>query len=72
MTRDEFIDGFMKRSNIDPAMRTDEGFFLGKYERIALPCHCGEPECDGWAMVPKDAESIDLHNRLYGHQRGEE
>lgn len=52
MTRDEFIDGYVERSGI-VHLRTPTGFALddGAHRQVALPCRCGEEECDGWAMV---------------------
>ena len=54
MTKDEFIDGYVERSNIS-AYRTDYGFFLpGSQPTYAKVCHCEEEGCLGWAMIPKD------------------
>ena len=56
MTLDEFISGYCSRSGI-----TWE--WLSQY-KVALPCACGEENCEGWAMVSKDM--VDIHNELYG------
>lgn len=58
MERQEFIDGYCKRS----------GVTWGDLSRrfVALPCHCGEASCEGWAMVTNDPENIALHNQVYG------
>lgn len=58
MTRDEFIDGYMQRSKIDPKYRTATGFDTPGWPRIALPCACGDPSCNGWAMVTDSPEGI--------------
>lgn len=66
MTRDEFIDGYMKRSGIPSACRTPDGYAIYQHPgRIALRCDCGEQKCMGWAMVSNDPESIATHNELY-------
>ncbi len=55
MTRDEFIDGYIRRSGLRTATRTEDGFKLGVHSRVALPCDCGEDICNGWQMVnPND------------------
>jgi hypothetical protein len=51
LTRDQFIDAYMARSNIDPALRTKDGFRRGKRRCRALPCACGDEICQGWAMI---------------------
>ena len=64
MTRDEFIDGYMKRSGLSSASRTEDGFQIeGTQRRYALPCACGYETCEGWAMV--GAESAADHMALY-------
>ena len=66
MTRDEFIDGYLKRSYTGAAtIRTDDGFSLGKCRRVALPCSCRDPECQGWAMVSTDPEMVEDHMQFY-------
>lgn len=57
MTRDEFINGYCERSNI-PLEELSKSM-------VALACHCAEKECEGWAMVRNDPESISIHNQLY-------
>lgn len=53
MTRDEFIDGYTSRSKLT---RNADGFTLpGCPPRIAVICHCGDPECEGFAMVGVDS-----------------
>jgi hypothetical protein len=63
VTREEFIDGYVKRSGIEQ-YRTATGYIIHGRERLALPCACGEECCQGWAMV--SAESVDDHMLLYG------
>ena len=66
MTRDEFIDGYMQRSNLDPALRLDDGYDVPGYiPRIALPCSCGGEECEGWAMIANTPEDVATHRQLY-------
>lgn len=52
MTREEFIEGYCKRSRI-----TWE--WLSKY-RDAVPCDCGERGCEGWQMTPKEGVEYDF------------
>ncbi len=51
MTRDEFIDGYMQRSELSVSTRTEDGFKLGDHARVAVPCDCGDNICDGWKMI---------------------
>ena len=68
MTRNEFIDGYIERSELDPAYRTEDGFLVpGAQRRIALPCACGELICEGWAMVPEEGQKD--HEQFYGPSR---
>lgn len=73
MTMDEFIDGYVARTNAKGGrlIRTEKGFTSegARYSRVALPCACGD-DCPGWAMVPNHPEDIETHNRLYA-PRGE-
>lgn len=64
MTREEFSDGYVKRSGIEQ-YRTATGFKIGERAKIALPCACGQGSCEGWAFVADDPESIKIHNQLY-------
>lgn len=64
MTREEFIDGYVKRSEIEK-YRTPDGYKIGERARIALPCACGDEKCDGWAMVADNPDDIETHNTLY-------
>ena len=50
MTKQEFISQYMKRSQIAPEFRTDEGFTVGSVVRVAIPCDCDDPSCRGWQM----------------------
>ena len=66
MTRDEFIDSYMKRSGIPQERRTPNGFSVTNHPgRVALRCACGQDECEGWAMVRDEQEDIDTHRELY-------
>lgn len=64
MTRDEFIDGYLKRSGMEKH-RTKDGYAISKYRRVALECACGHEGCEGWAMVTDDPESRKDHATLY-------
>ncbi len=44
MTKEEFERGYARRGGIS----IDQ---LRVWGRGAVPCDCGEPECQGWAMV---------------------
>ena len=43
MTGPEFAKGYAARSGV-----TIE--WLKQHGREAIPCHCGEEECEGWQM----------------------
>lgn len=51
MTKDEFIDGYMSRSQISSDDRTPNGFIFADNEFIAEPCECGDEICTGWSVV---------------------
>jgi len=53
MTKQEFIDGYCKRSNIS----WDEL----KETQVVLPCNCGEDVCDGWAMITNTPDLVEHH-----------
>lgn len=69
MTKDEFIDGYVARTNEchhkPAAVRTAEGFQMGSYRYRAMRCACGDRSCDGWAMVKDSPEAIALQDMLY-------
>lgn len=68
MTRAEFIDAYIERSasNNRRLTRTENGFRTESgWERIALPCACGEDECEGWAMVTNEPEMVADHMQLH-------
>ncbi len=69
MTRNEFIEGYMRRSDLDLTYRTDDGFRIDGYRCYALPCACGEDMCEGWAMVSEEA--VETHNLLYAPKQSE-
>jgi Papain family cysteine protease len=53
ITQQEFIDGYCKRSNVTWEKLSQT--------RVALPCRCDDPTCDGWAMVFNDPVSVKDH-----------
>lgn len=57
-SRESFIEDYCKRSEVTREW-LDVNF-------VALPCNCGESNCNGWAMVGNNPESIKMHNELYG------
>jgi hypothetical protein len=66
MTRDDFIDGYIARSqaagSLQCATRTEDGYDSGVgFVYVALPCICGEEGCDGWAMVRDEPDQIKNH-----------
>jgi hypothetical protein len=70
MTRDEFIDGYVSRSNKNylGLERTPDGYRWGhgpNQRKVALPCACGDDKCQGWAMVSVDPEMLEDHMLLY-------
>lgn len=65
MTRDEFIDGYLKRSRLDPALRLPDGYRAGTRRYFTLPCECGDALCDGWAMVPAASVFSIVHGVAY-------
>jgi hypothetical protein len=68
MTRDEFIDGYIRRSvHAAKATRTADGFKVEGMRHpgfVALPCACGAAVCEGWAIVSNDEQSIADHERF--------
>jgi hypothetical protein len=68
MTRPEFITEYLKREGLPDSCRTVTGFRTREFERIALPCACGAPECTGWAMVPP--ADVYLHEKVFGNMLG--
>lgn len=70
MTRDEFIDGYLARSDFTQ-YRTPDGYAIdGHGGAVALPCECGEEGCDGWAMISNNPWSIRSHLFFYGPDEG--
>lgn len=61
MTRREFIDGYVLRSDI-ALYATEDGFHIpGMDPWIALPCTCDEEGCEGWAMISTSGTSVVVH-----------
>jgi hypothetical protein len=50
-TKAEFIKGYCERSGISYAS-------MMKYNRMAVPCSCGDHFCHGWQMVNVKDESL--------------
>lgn len=60
MTRDDFIDAYMRQYGIPAERRLPTGVvFPGSGTLIALECNCGK--CQGWEMLPGKAEYIEAH-----------
>jgi len=63
ITRDEFISAYLTRTNLERgarrAKRFENGIVLGAHRRWAVLCACGEPNCEGWAMISD--EGLDHH-----------
>ena len=57
ITKGEFEKNYCARSGI-----TKE--FYDKYY-VTLPCACDYEECEGWAKIRNDPQSIDEHKRFY-------
>lgn len=57
MTKEEFEEGYCKRSGIS----LDE---YNKYE-ITLPCSCEDEDCEGWAAVSNNSLLIEAHKKFY-------
>ncbi len=54
MTKQEFVAGYMRRSDMPADALTEDGFRIGDRHFLALPCACGDEGCQGWAMVSED------------------
>lgn len=63
MTRQEFIDGYCERSDLNDC-KTAEGYTFEEYVFVAIPCACEDETCEGWAMVR--AEHATEHMKMYG------
>jgi hypothetical protein len=72
MTKQEFIAYWSENSELPPAAITEDGVdfaVVGDGNRwVALPCACGEGNCQGWAMVPED--TVEHHMRFYAPREG--
>lgn len=65
LTRDEFIERYLIRSDLPLSYKVDGGFDFDGRRYLALPCACGDDMCEGWAKVRDDPEEIATHMRLY-------
>ena len=62
MTREEFVEGYMTRSDMLPytlegevvTYTASDGYALVRH---ALECHCEEDGCEGWAMIPDGSQN---------------
>lgn len=71
MTREEFIDLYLERSQINEH-RTALGYSIGEgHQTVALPCDCEEAECDGWAMIPATLVRWHLYRDMRPHDAEE-
>jgi hypothetical protein len=62
MTREEFVRKYAAHSGLTERTHYALMGILdcgGGYVKVALPCGCGEPGCEGWAMV--SAEGVIPH-----------
>jgi hypothetical protein len=67
MTREEFVRGYMERSGItDYRLDGERVYEDDEYYMLALPCKCGEDECQGWAMIPPSSREWHLWNENGG------
>lgn len=61
MTREEFVEGYMSRSELLPYTLDGElvTYSQGDYRWVqhALECRCEEAECEGWAMIQVGAQN---------------
>lgn len=55
ISREDFIAAYCARSGISPEL-------LMQHE-VVLPCRCGEPICEGWAVIPNDLRLIEHHEK---------
>ena len=53
MTKSDFTSGYCTRSKI-----TKDDFYKWM---VALPCACGENNCEGWAAIRLDSVMIEDH-----------
>lgn len=61
MTKEEFIDKYIKLSELEE-YRTPDGYHIpGMAQQIAIACCCGDPLCEGWAMIANAPIEIECH-----------
>lgn len=51
MTRTEFVHGYARRSGLPDKWAILGIIDVGDRVMFALPCGCGDEQCEGWAMV---------------------
>lgn len=60
MTKDEFLDEFIRKAGLPRHARTPDGVKLGTFHRIAVPCTCYSgtydhegrwTACPGWQLI---------------------
>jgi hypothetical protein len=56
MTGEEFERAYAERSGVTVEWLREQG-------RVARPCHCGEPGCEGWQSVNRESYDEDVRLR---------
>lgn len=59
MTRADFIKAYAARSGLSAEFAVIGLLDVGGKTMVAMPCACGEQDCEGWAMLT--ADGIDHH-----------
>lgn len=59
MTADEFEQRYARNSGTTVERLRELG-------RVVVPCHCGDPVCDGWVSVSRDAAADYEPGGIYG------
>lgn len=62
MTREDFIRAYARRNGSSDQWAGIGLMEFGGKTLFALPCGCGEPPCEGWAMVTPDSA---LHHLFF-------
>ena len=63
-TQSEFIKMYCKNSRIAHKGLTEKR--LNELGQFAVPCDCGEGDCNGWAMISREnfKSHVDLYIKL--------